>query len=239
MKFDWDEFLGIEKEGKKKKKKEKKEWIYEELQKEVQKAGITSNKHYKKMSKLHKWPCYNTIRRRFPNIDWDDFLGREKKERWTYEELQKDVQKAKIKSSGHYEEVRKSHGWPTSATLRRRFPNIDWDDFLGREKKERWTYEELQKEVQKAGITTSIHYGEVRKSHGWPCYSVVLKYHNFDCDKFFGRKRWTYEELQKEVQKAGITTSIHYREVRKSHGWPTSDTIRKHTNLDWDSFLGR
>ena len=202
---DWDTFLG--KENKKIKKNEK--WTFETLQADIRAMGIKSSKDYGKNSAKYNWPARITLSSmpEFPknangSNDWDTFFGNKKKEWTTFETLQQEVRAAGITSSKDFDEHAPQNKWPNKKTLTSmpEFPkNADgsrnWDTFLGRERKEKWTFETLQADVRAKGIISSRDYSKNSQINNWPVFSTIISKPEFpknpdgsnDWDTFLGR----------------------------------------------------
>ncbi len=135
----WDAFLGREKRP---------VWTFETLQADVKAKGIKTAREYAEKGLENKWPTVKTLTSmsKFPknpdgSNDWDTYLGREKKKVWTFETLQEDVRKKKIKSSEDYNINAAKNNWPNFTTLTSmpEFPKKDgsnnWGAFLYYRKK--------------------------------------------------------------------------------------------------------
>jgi len=253
---DWDTFLGKEK---------KKEWTYETLRKDILEKGIKSSDDYGKSAPKNNWPVIRTLTSMpdFPknadgSNDWDTFF---QKEKWTYESLRKEVLKNGIKSSTDYVKSSPKNNWPSPITLVSMpdFPkkpdgSNDWDSFFGKEKKKEWTYETLRKDILEKGIKSSKDYSQNAQKYSWPIRKLGSMPDfpkkpdgSNDWGAFFGRERWTYENLRRDVLEKGIKSSKKYSQNTSKNNWPVVETLismpdfpkKPDGSNDWDTFLGK
>lgn len=248
------------------------DWSYTALQKDVLSKNILSSGQYMKHASENNWPSHQTLKNlaEFPknkdgSLDWDTFLGREKRKEWTYEILKTDVIAHGVVSSMQYENLQKQNQWPDKGTIVKLQGSehtvegrIDWDSFLNREKKKEWTLESLQADVRAKFIQSSHEYKKLVKKNQWWNDTRLTDHQDFpknsdgsnDWDTFLGRERkpqWNYESLQQDVLSKNVITSSQYLDLAPTYNWPAIPTLRKISqfpkkkgdSFDWDIFLGR
>lgn len=159
-----------------------KPWTYDELKQAVKEQGIKSSAQYHKEASRNGWPAHITLLRRYANFNWDEFL-----DRTTYEQLKQAVKEQGIKSSVQYEQQSSKNGWPTAGTLKRKYANFNWDDFLDREET---TYEQLKRSVKEMGIKSGHQYRKLAPKNGWPSLNTLQRrYSDFNLDDFLDRAK--------------------------------------------------
>lgn len=220
---------------------------FEELRKEVRKAGIKSSIQYSDYRKTHRkedWPSrpdHGTYKTEWTN--WKDFLFKNYAPQLPFNTLQKEVRDAGIKSVQAYEEVRKNHsGWPGSPNKKYK-EWIGWREFLREDFVGFLPFKKLRKEVQSAGILSWDDYMDNFKTHpGW--HSNPKKFYEnewISWDDFIGRTGYlTFEKFVKAVRKAGIKTFDEYKQVYKTHpGWHSAPyKFYKDQWTTWPEILG-
>lgn len=164
------------------------------------------------------------------------------KPNWTFEELQAEVRAAGVTSSYQYNQQYSSKKWPANTSITKNPEWRSWDEFLGREARKNFSFEDLKADVKLKGITKSSDYNRIYKDYGWPANDVLKrKYPEFTTwDEFFGRKIFTYEEVQSIVKKAKIKNSREYTELSKLGTVPGAKNLSKLPEWKgWDEFFGR
>ena len=227
--------------------KEKKEFLpFDQLQKEVRLFNIKSSIHYNKEYKNHNgWPNGPAKMYKDQWFGWEDFLGKEKKDLLTFEQLQKEVRETGIKSHNYFKEYKNHQGWPSNPPKIYKDQWTSWEEFLGREKKEFLPFDQLQKEVRGANIKkVEIYFKEYKNHHGWPSNPpITYKDQWTGWEDFLGKEKkdfLTFDQLQKEVREANIKKAENYfKEYKNHHGWPSNPTkIYNDQWVSWEEFLG-
>lgn len=220
---------------------------YEKAQKMVQEKGIKSANEYRFFYKEQGLP--STPERTYKDnwIDWDTFLGREKKKlSFSYEEAQKLAQEHKIKSMVEYKSFSKEFGLPSAPYEKYKDEWIDWDTFLGKHKKKHYTYEEAQELVQAQGIKSAQEYRACYNTLGLPS-NPNRNYKEsgwVDWDTFLGKQEIhypCYEEAQKIVKERGIQSVPEYKSLYMELGLP-SHPYRQYKEdgcNSWNEFFGK
>jgi superfamily II DNA or RNA helicase len=181
------------------------------------------------------------------------------REGWNYESLLADVIKKGISSPKDYLKNYKENRWPTIATLisQSEFPknldgSNDWDTFFGREK---FGFEKIRADVIKKGISSTVVYRKKNTENKWPSIPTLVAYPEFpknkdgssDWDTFFGREKFGFEKIRKEVIEKGITSSKDYYKQSGKNNWPNIGSLTSQSEFpknldgsnDWDTFFGR
>jgi uncharacterized short protein YbdD (DUF466 family) len=231
--INWDEFLGRERFNC--------NYIraisYEQLKKEVKKAGIKSYADYQKRKKPN-WPSIpKEVYKEWTN--WYDFLGKEKIEYLDYKDLQKAARKEGVRSVDDYKEKRKVN-WPSNP--HRHYKEwTDWGNFLGKKKID-ISYKQLQKEVAKIGIKSYAEYKQKRKPN-WPkCPSRFYEKEWKGWGDFMGKKK-VEKPSKTELSKVLWTKpSTHIaKDYNVSdftiHNWADSYGLKKPPRGYWASRL--
>lgn len=162
-----------------------------------------------------------------------------------YEEAQKTVQEAGIKTMGDYSLKYKEFGLPSDPrTYYKASGWINWDSFLG--KLEQFiSYEEAQKIVQEMGVHSRREYDLVYKENGLPS-APDRTYKDkgwIDWDSFLGKTKHklSYDEAKEIVQEKGIKDKEEYLLVYNKLGLPKNPnkTYNGKGWIKWDYFLGK
>ena len=224
---------------------------YEEAQRIVQQAGIKSSLEYKKRYNGLGLPSASNRTYKDQWQGWREFLGTgiSSKNFPSYEEAQRIVQQAGITTAREYKERYKELGLPSSPDGFYKDQWQGWGEFLGTGRirgTDFPSYEEAQRIAQQAGITTQQEYNKRYKELGLPSDSYRFYKEQWQGLREFlgtGRIRGTnfpsYEEAQRIVQQAGITTAPEYRKRYKELGLPSNPHgFYKDQWQGWGEFLG-
>ena len=186
------------------------------------------------------------------------FWNKDDKSFLSYEDLQKIVQEAGVRTIKEYQNYRKKHpelNLPFDPNLVYKDRWTGWGDFLGtgyKVRKNFLSYEDAQSIMQEAGVKTSEEYKIYRKKHpelNLPSDPpVVYKDHWTDWGDFLGtgykhsKNFVSYEEAQSIVQEAEVRTAEEYKIYRKKHpelNLPFNPpVVYKDKWTDWGDFLG-
>lgn len=220
---------------------------YEEAQRIVQNEGINSSKEYQACYKRLELPSLPEGYYKDKGwLGWAEFLGKKTTEHPIYEEAQRIVSEAGIKSQSEYWKTYKNLGLPVNpARFYKDKGWINWYEFLSKKKYSFPTYEEAQRRVQVKGIKSSteyfLSYKELKlpsnphlnyKNQGWINWSV-----------FLGKTTCSlpsYEEAQKIVKVNGIKSQAVYNNKHRKLGLPAApDVYYRDRWIDWYDFLGK
>jgi hypothetical protein len=218
---------------------------WQEASKATQKLGIRSKPEYRRRYKEdRRLPVApETVYSDYPGTRV--FFGGEKL--LTFDLLQKEVRKNKIRSNYHYTEYKLKHGrndWPYSPQhVYDEWPG--WKKFLIEGFTDFLPFSVLQAQVRKAGIKTSDDYKLKYKKHaGWPSGPhQVYKKEWKGWGKFLHKDFvdfLPFMKLKKQVQAAGIKSYDHYKAQFKKHpGWHSNpQSFYKKNWVSWKEFLG-
>ncbi len=212
---------------------------FEEFQRIVLEAGIKSSTEYRQWQKDHPEMPSNPDQfyKAHGWSGWSTILGKKTVPKVSFEEFQRRVRKAKIKSRAEYREWQKqylemppkpdqfykAHGW------------LGWNTIFGKKK---LSLEEFIRIVRKAKIKSARHYRKWQKGHpemrsdpakfykayGWPGWTKV-----------FGKEKVTFEEFQRIVLEAGIQSREEYNnwQWQKDHPEMPSNPARAYKAYGW------
>jgi len=222
----WDDFLGRE------------AFSFETLQAEVRDAEVKSSGEYKTLAPQRGWLSVDALIKKPEWRGWDDFLGRESKQVFTFKTLQDEVRAAEVKSSPEYKTLAPQRGWLSVDALIKKPEWRGWDDFLAREA---FSFETLQAEVRAAGVKSSREYEKLAPQRGWLSANALIKKPEWrGWDDFLAREAFSFETLQAEVRDAEVKSSGEYKTLAPQRGWLSVDAlIKKPEWRGWDDFLGR
>ncbi len=204
------------------KSKEAKIWSIDELKILVANAGIKSTFQYSafrlKINENEDRPPKMETIMKLPGFSgWDNFFGKEKKKKFTFEELKKEVKEKGVTGSDQYRALSSKYGWPHHEALSHWPEFTNWTDFLDK----KLDFEKLKKEVQEKGIKSSNEYLKARVGTSWPTIESMV-HNGFDnnWDEFFGREKFDIEKLKKEVREKGIKNRTQYAAQAPANKWP-------------------
>ncbi len=220
---------------------------YDTLMSDVVLSGISSTTEYFDVYDSHPgWPSNPAHTYKDQWVDWPTFLGKEKKEFLSYENLQKAVKELGIDSVTVYKKECKNYkGW--HANPERFYKGVwkSWPDFFKKEAVSKLSFMELKKAVLESGVTSQREYYEVAKKHpSWYASpNVAFKDEWLGWDDLLGREKKTflpYNQLATEVRVMKLENRDEYlKEYVKHLGWPSNpNTTHKDQWVDWDTFLG-
>jgi superfamily II DNA or RNA helicase len=213
---------------------------FEKIQDISRKNEIKSSSEYSNKSSSLSLPSIQTLKEYSQFTTWDEFFNRELKQDLSFDDIQEIVRKARIQSSGDYKIRSSQLKLPTARNLIRMPEWLGWDEFLGRNIKEKISFVEVKRLTLEAGIKTSTEYTEKAIEIGLPCYSITKDYPEFTTwDEFFEREKLSFEEIQEIVKREGITNCTNYSIKASELKLPAAQTLRKYPEFtSWDEFFG-
>ena len=162
-----------------------------------------------------------------------------------YEEAQKTVQEAGIKTMEDYSLKYKELGLPSDPrTYYKASGWINWDSFLGKTE-QLISYEEAQRIVQENCVLSRREYDSIYKEYGLPSApSRTYKDKGWiDWDSFLGKAKQSlsYDEAREIVKEKGIKDKEEYQLVYNKFGLPKNPnrTYNGKGWIKWDYFLGK
>jgi superfamily II DNA or RNA helicase len=169
---------------------------------------------------------------------------KEKTEFLSYQNLQTEVRKAGIQSLRSYQKkYKKQDGWPFDPQRVYKSSGwTNWPEFLGTGF---LPLHDLQAEVRKARIKSSIEYRNEQKNHvNWPSDpNATYKDSGWtNWPEFLGTGFLSLRNLQEKVRRTKIKSRRQYKEEQKKHDdWPSNpNTTYKDSGwTNWDDFLGK
>jgi superfamily II DNA or RNA helicase/phage gp16-like protein len=213
---------------------------YKKLKEAVQAAGITSGTEYTKAQKNHNnWPS-NLCTTYADEYSYEDFFGKKPVEFLSYEELKKAVQAEGVNGRKEYIKAQREYDtWPSSP-WRTYADEYSYEDFFGLRY---FSYEELKKAVQDAGVRSTSEYQKVQREHeNWPSEPWKIYADEYAYEDFLGKELvefLSYEELKKAVQAAGITRYYQYMKVQKKfNNWPSQLSRMYANEYSHEDFFG-
>ena len=217
---------------------------YEDLQEEVRKAGIKTQKEYIEYRKKNKelgLPSRPDIFYKGKGWQgWRKFLGTEKS-RPSYEELRRRVQELRIPSRTEYFKIYKEHkGWPSNPNVVYKEQWQGWEHFLGKRIWPRKEYaqvrllemevktpEEYEKRCEELGLPPDPENVYEDQWKGW--------------DEFLVKNFPSYEEFLKILQNAEIRSLGKYIRLQEELGLPPSSVafniLYEDQWQDWVEFI--
>lgn len=192
-------------------------YTYEEAQAAAFRLGITCAREYQEKYKLdRKLPA--TPHTKYPKdwISWDAFLNKEEKYQDFYE-ARMIVRSHKFKNMQDYRRNCQKIDTRLYVAPEKAYKEwIDWNDYLGSEKRPAaLTYEDAQAMLLQHGVASKRQYDELRKSHpelpSSPCQTY--RNHWVDWATFLQQRVEPYElysEAQAAAQAANIRSAEEY-----------------------------
>lgn len=242
--IDWYDYLGKERPD-----------FYEtfnEAREAARKLGCTSSKdYYEKYS-------VDPLLYRYPKItyeddwtDWEDYLGYEIVQFYTYEDARHLVQEKGIMSEGEYSVLQKSDPRLPSNPYRTYDEWTNWYDFLNKSmeivRKDYLSYEEAKRILRENGITTQKKYRKNYKKYpGLPSspktvYPEWIDWGDYLRDKPRIKLYKTFNEAHVAAQALRAESSTEYKKMRsKDPKLPSHpDEVYKDDWKGWPHFLGQ
>ncbi len=219
-------------------------------------SSTSYNENYKKDPRL---PSFGTIRNKFNNISWNEFIGAEEpyetidemREAWVRLVEEHQLEHTTISYNEHY---KKDPRLLSLDTIKKKF-NTLWSDFIGFEKN---TFYKTLKDTRSAWKilvreyrlkNTKISYDKnYKKNPRLPSFDTIKINYNVNWNQFIEVEEIEFYETLEEIRKAWKILVREYRlqntelfynsNYKKDPRLPSFATVSRRFNIRWFEFIG-